>query len=296
MNSLKMSIGEALLPVLTSASGFLAEHQGLVRVLGPVVLVLATAMGVFAVAVWGVNAAMAASPITWIILGVTALAAGMVVLYTQSETARKIIDAAFSAIWAVIQFGYHWVRDNWPLLLGILTGPIGLAVVAIVKNFDKIKSGAGAVFDFITSSPRMIGAALAGLGQIIAAPYVFGFNMIGRAWNATVGKIGFDIPSWVPGLGGKGFHMPRVPMLAEGGITTGPTLAMIGEGPEQEAVLPLSQLEHMINMEARSTGKVEPSGLVVSFAPGGGDSFTQWLQETIRVRFGGDVAALGQEG
>lgn len=34
----------------------------------------------------------------------------------------------------------------------------------------------------------------------------------------------------------------RIPALAEGGITTGPTLAEIGEGSEQEAILPLSKL------------------------------------------------------
>jgi len=37
------------------------------------------------------------------------------------------------------------------------------------------------------------------------------------------------------------------PKLATGGITTGATLAMIGEGKEREAVLPLSRLNSMIN-------------------------------------------------
>lgn len=36
-------------------------------------------------------------------------------------------------------------------------------------------------------------------------------------------------------------------MLAKGGVTTGPTLAMIGEGSENEAVLPLSKLDAMVN-------------------------------------------------
>ena len=37
------------------------------------------------------------------------------------------------------------------------------------------------------------------------------------------------------------------PKLAEGGVATGPTLAMIGEGGESEAVLPLSKLGGMLN-------------------------------------------------
>jgi hypothetical protein len=36
--------------------------------------------------------------------------------------------------------------------------------------------------------------------------------------------------------------MPNIPMLAEGGIVTGPTLAMIGEGNGPEAVIPLSRM------------------------------------------------------
>ena len=65
------------------------------------------------------------------------------------------------------------------------------------------------------------------------------FNGIAMIWNNTVGKLSFTLPSWVPGLGGKGFSMPDIPMLANGGIVTSPTLAMIGErGPE--AVIPLT--------------------------------------------------------
>ena len=37
-----------------------------------------------------------------------------------------------------------------------------------------------------------------------------------------------------------------IPQLAEGGITNGATLAMIGEGKEQEAVLPLSKLASLM--------------------------------------------------
>ena len=48
----------------------------------------------------------------------------------------------------------------------------------------------------------------------------------------------------MPGLGGKGFDVPNIPMLAEGGIVTSATLAMIGErGPE--AVIPLDRMGQM---------------------------------------------------
>lgn len=43
----------------------------------------------------------------------------------------------------------------------------------------------------------------------------------------------------------------NIPGLAEGGIVTGPTLALIGEGSEAEAVIPLSKLEQFITGQGR---------------------------------------------
>lgn len=64
----------------------------------------------------------------------------------------------------------------------------------------------------------------------------------------SINSIKFDVPDWIPGIGGKsfgGFNIPEVPRvtlprLANGGITTGATLAEIGEAG-REAVLPLEK-------------------------------------------------------
>ena len=53
-----------------------------------------------------------------------------------------------------------------------------------------------------------------------------------------LGGIG-DIFSTMQSVGG---FMPNIPMLAEGGVVTSPTLAMIGEGGQSEAVIPLDRL------------------------------------------------------
>jgi hypothetical protein len=67
------------------------------------------------------------------------------------------------------------------------------------------------------------------------------FNGIASLWNNTFGKLSFKIPSFVPGIGGKGFDVPNIPMLAEGGIISQATLAVVGEaGPE--AVIPLNRM------------------------------------------------------
>jgi hypothetical protein len=86
--------------------------------------------------------------------------------------------------------------------------------------------------------------AIKGYFEFVMGVYKSIFNGIAKLWNNTIGKLSFEFPGWVPGLGGKGFSVPNIPMLAEGGIVTGPTLAMIGEaGPE--AVVPLSKMGGM---------------------------------------------------
>lgn len=71
-------------------------------------------------------------------------------------------------------------------------------------------------------------------------------GIIEKAANSIVGKvnsISFTAPSWVPGYGGKtiGFNLKTIsiPRLANGGITTGSTIANIGE-KGTEMVLPLT--------------------------------------------------------
>ena len=56
------------------------------------------------------------------------------------------------------------------------------------------------------------------------------------------------LPGGAIASGGQGFFkiFGSLLGLADGGIATGPTLAMIGEGSESEAVLPLSKLGNIM--------------------------------------------------
>jgi hypothetical protein len=67
------------------------------------------------------------------------------------------------------------------------------------------------------------------------------FNGMASLWNNSIGRLSFKFPSFVPGFGGKGFDVPNIPMLADGGIVRSATLAVVGErGPE--AVIPLDRM------------------------------------------------------
>jgi hypothetical protein len=57
-------------------------------------------------------------------------------------------------------------------------------------------------------------------------------------------------------------NLSNVPQLSSGGIVTGPTMALIGEGNESEAVLPLSKLNSMINNNGGGIQQVEVFGRI----------------------------------
>ena len=87
---------------------------------------------------------------------------------------------------------------------------------------------------------------VSGLSHIFKAPLNFMIDGINK-FLSGIGKI--KIPDWVPGVGGKGFSIPRIPRLAKGGIVSASTIANIGEAGT-EAVIPLQRNTQGLDMIA----------------------------------------------
>ncbi|TQE35478.1 phage tail tape measure protein [Streptomyces ipomoeae] len=288
MRTVSHTLGEALLPALNFVADLMKEHPGLIQVLVPVVLALAVGLGMAAAAQWALNSALLANPYTWIVLAVVAIVAAIVLLWKRNEAFRNFVTGAWRVILGAIQTAWQWVKSNWPLVLGILTGPVGMAVGAIVNYWDDIVA-------FVTGLPGRISRAARGMWDGVVAGFKNAVNSIIYGWNSlslTIGGgsfMGVDIPTLT-------LNTPDIPYLAKGGITTGPTFAMIGEGREQEAVLPLSRLENMINTaRAPSTAKVAPvETRVVLELRGGPSAFREFLQESVRTVAGGSIVKYAE--
>jgi hypothetical protein len=195
----------------------------------------AVATSVMTGAQWALNAALNANPVALIVLGIIALTAAVIIAYKKSETFRRIVDAAFRAVQAAASFAFGWVKNNWPLLLAIITGPIGLAVLAVVKNWDKIQAAASATKKWITDRMREIPDAIAGFAQqvedIITAPFDAAIDLI----DSIVDKI-------------KKIHLPdlnplnRVSGTGGGFITSTGTSQQVTTGPTYEYTFNLNGL------------------------------------------------------
>ena len=123
-------------------------------------------------------------------------------------------------------------------------------------------------------------------------------SWINKAIEAVNRFLSFKIPDWVPKLGGTtvGVQIPTVPpiaaapgvpQLADGGVISRPTLAMIGEGRETEAVMPLSRLSNLLGLGGESAQTVNVSfAPVINITGGGQDAYegvTRGLNEGRRA-------------
>lgn len=204
------SIGNALIPIIEKLLPYLEKAATWIGENTDLVVALGVAFGGIAAAVVITNTAMKA----W------------TVITTAATVAQKAFNLAMAA-------------SPWVLATAAIVA-IGVAVVAAYKKFEPFR-------DIVDSIGRALKAAFTGTVDAVKTVvnaylsiYKGLFNAIAKAWNNTIGKLSFKIPGWVPGIGGKGFDVPNIPELANGGIVTGPTLALIGEaGPE--AVVPLDR-------------------------------------------------------
>ena len=257
----KVALGTALLPVIQAILPIITKLATLFEKHADVLVPLAGAIGAVVIAQWAWNAAMAANPIGLIVIGIAAIIAGIVLLIQNWDTVKAVAEKVWNAILSAITFVWDWIKANWPLLLAIITGPFGIAVYLITKNFDTIKSLIGDAINFVkgiidglisffTGIPGRIKDALSGLLDIIKAPFVDAVNAAKGIWNEFARAFNrFSVPipeidTHIPGvgkIGGGTLKFPNLPILARGGIVTGPTLALLLGEAGREAVVPLDR-------------------------------------------------------
>ncbi|WP_338698654.1 hypothetical protein V2W30_20960 [Streptomyces sp. Q6] len=134
-------------------------------------------------------------------------------------------------------------------------------IISQFINMDKVSKALAAGVKWAWNAISGAIRSHAGPIKSIMKGLVNGFTALPRAYiggiNAMIrglNSIHVKIPGWVPVVGGKefGIHLPQIPnipTLAEGGVVqarSGGRLALIGEGGENEAVIPLSKLSRMM--------------------------------------------------
>ena len=132
------------------------------------------------------------------------------------------IQRNYDTIRDAIATAINWVKENWPLLLAIITGPIGLAVLAITRNFDTIKEAFGAVYTWIKEKVEAIAGIITGV-----------VSGIQHAIGSVVGAIKAPINAVIRAWNDLEFKIPEVKVgpVTFGGQTIGlPNLPTLAQG------------------------------------------------------------------
>lgn len=211
---------------------------------------------------------------TVVIAIIAAVAGAFVILWNRSEKFRNSVMGIWQRVQPLIQaFGnlvsliatsLAPVLANLGTVLAnlgtVVLGGLEAAFVAIAPYIENVITILTNLIEFITNVfsgnwsaawqnvVNIFGSVFGMIVNLAKVP----INAVISAINWVISKINsisVTIPDWVPGVGGTtlGFNIPTIPALAAGGVATAPTLAMIGEGGEPEAVMPLSKLAELLD-------------------------------------------------
>lgn len=271
MSETKESAGAALLPALTALSGVLLTVGNLAQEHSTAFVILAAAIAGIAVAIMAANAAItiyntvttiagivsktawlsALGPIALVIAAVLAVVAVIVILWKKSETFRNIVLGVWAAIKTAFAAVVGFIKANWMTLIAVLTGPIGIAVLLIVRNWNTIKSAASAVISWIKSAWNTLwgglkSAASAAAGVIsrawdgiksavsaLASP----FRTVEGAINAVVGAVQ-SLISWLGRIHIPKISLPKIPGFNASSAAAPTVSAGIGGGGFRAAAVP----------------------------------------------------------
>ena len=217
--------------LISAVSGAIIDNWGWIE---PVLMGIVGAFAAFKILTF-INGLMAAwTPIsTGAAVGTTALGAAVAFLTSPIFLIAAAIGAAIAVgillwkNWDAIKVKalelWNYLGEAWS---GIKETVVGYATQLgewVSGVWTGIKDGAANMASGVVSFFTNAFTALPG---ILKSPINGAISLINGAVNAING-IGFTIPDWVPGIGGKAFsvNIPNIPMLAKGGFTNGVSIA-----------------------------------------------------------------------
>lgn len=201
---LMANIGEQLLPVFSTFLTFITENEWVLQALVLVVGILAIAFVGLSIATWAMNTALLANPITWVVLGIMALIAVVVLLLLNWET----VWGAVVAIWEGFSSWFMGVLDAF---LGWWNGLWTAVWEGIVSIWTGFTAWVEARFLQFLAFMVGVGASIAawwnglwtGVGAFLSAAWNLYWSTISTAFNNVVNflkQTGANIASWWNGL------------------------------------------------------------------------------------------------
>jgi phage-related protein len=112
----------------------------------------------------GLDAAMLPQIVTIgaIVIAIGALIAIAILVVKHWDDLTAAVSGAFDKVKQAAVTVIDWIKTNWPLLLAIITGPFGLAVLEIQKHWDAITGAARTAVNTIKGAFSSVAGAVGG--------------------------------------------------------------------------------------------------------------------------------------
>jgi hypothetical protein len=148
---------------------------------------------------------------TTVIVILGGVIAGLAVAVLAANAAMKVYQATLIAV-RVAQLALHFVMILNPIFLVVAAiAALVAAFVVAYKTSEKFRMFVGNLFGAIKTGVIASVDFLKGYLTTVMGFYKKIFNGIASLWNNSIGKISFEFPSWVPGLGSKGVQRSQYP-------------------------------------------------------------------------------------
>lgn len=181
---------------------------------------------------------------------------------TILESIKNTVTTVFNAIKSTITTIINAVSTTISTVLNSIKTTFSTILNSIKTTWsnmwESMKTTVINIFNGIWSSIKGVINSIIGGIEKMANGVINGINGMIRALN----NLSFDVPDWVPGIGGKtfGFNISTIgnisiPRLAKGGVVDQATIAMVGEAG-QEAVVPLENNTGWMDKVAARIGEI----------------------------------------
>jgi len=262
------TVTEKVIPAVISFAASVGE-----TLMAPLIAAGSVIFGTVVPAVWSFTAALLANPITWVVVGIVALIAIIVLLVNHFD----LVKAAWDAVTHWIGDRVHdvgafftWLADSIPHWLGAAWDWITHTFSSVVDWFGRVGVQMGRIFSDI--------------GNAILAPFKWAFNEISDAWNKTIGSLSWSVPSWVPFIGGNTISAPRLPHFHSGGVVPG------APGSEMLAVLQAGETVTAVGGGSAGGGQAV---VLVSDGSALAEAIVEIVRHAVRRAGGNAQTALG---
>lgn len=247
MGGVFSAIGGFIMGVVDAVVGFVG---GVVETVSPIVDFFS---GIFS-AVWqiiqGVFIAIVALAVMWIEGWMNIILP--IASWIYSNVIKPVGDF-FAGLWNGAVAGVTGFVNGAMSVLGAIGNWINNNVIKPVAGFFAgLWNGVKAGIDGLAAGFRTVFGAIAG---IVKAP----INGIIKLVNGVISGINsLKVPDWVPVIGGSSPNLPKIPMLATGGIVGpqgGGSVIVAGDGGEDEWVVPESKMASLMEKIGDRAGR-----------------------------------------